>query len=599
MVGKKIRFLILSIYILCIGLNFPAVSAIEVPENLNPGVVGKDNINSFKNKNYYEKEEKDRKESKNNLKVDTDLKTLKYNADVSKDMQKNPEFFVNKIVFCGNTVIRDKDLRKFARELEGKKIKVKDLTNLCSEITDYYKSKGYLTSRAKLLAQKVENGVVEITIDEGKYGDISVNGNKWAKEKYLNNILQVNGVDKDKVLDVNSLEHSIYDINNKKYIKGNIVINKGKIPDSNDIVLEVEDRLPLEVSVDWNNYGTELTGMQRSFLRLSYDNLTGHGDSLYGGTIFGNNNFGSIAGYSVPVGKKGTTLNFGYSAYNVQYGGIYKDLGLKGNWQNYSIGLVHPIYRGRKWTVDSAINFDICDVKQSMNVIGDLSTQKLRVLRTGIYAKKDDSKGFWSSGVQVSTGLPMLGATSASENGGGADGKFAKLSMNFNRLQILPKRSLALFSLNGQYATNELLSPEKVALGGMNSRGYETATLLGDNGFYGTIEIRTPVPFLRKIIPEKFKAYEDKVKMGYFYDFGVLRDINGYGNLLTGKPINILQSVGVGLHFPVGDLLMVNLDLGMPIGDRALINQDVRLTFSISSSLQNMWNWKKAEKARL
>lgn len=598
MIKQRINIVVLSIYIACACLKGLTTSAIEVPDNLNPGVVGRDNIDSFEYSDYYE-EELDDSASKNNLKVDKDLKTLKSGVDMEKESENNPEFLVNKIVVLGNTVINDEKLNKITHKFEGKKIKIDDLIKLCGQITTYYQSKGYITSRAKLLTQKIEGGVVEITIDEGKYGDISVNGNKWAKEKYLNNILSVNGINKDAVLNVNSLERSVSEINNKKYIRGNIIINNGKKSNLNDIALEVEDRLPIDLGVDINNYGTELTGMQRSLLKMSYDNVTGYGDSIYGGVILGNKNFGSVAGYSIPVWNKGASLNFGYSSYNVQYGGMYRNLGLRGNWQDYSIGLVQPIYRGGKWTIDSAINLDICDVKQSMDAIGDLSSQKLRVLRTGIYTKRTDNKGFWAIGTQVSTGLPILGATNASDNGGGADGKFVKLVVNLNRLQVLPKRSMLLFSLNGQYTPNELMSPEKVALGGMNLRGYETATLLGDVGFYGTIEVRTPVPFLRKVLPEKMKPYEDRVKMGYFYDFGVLRDVNGYGNLLTGKPINLMQTVGVGLHFPVGDLLTVNLDLGIPIGEKVLANQDLRLTFSLSSSFQNMWNWKKPDKTTL
>lgn len=574
-----------------IGLKALADSSVSIPDNLDPGVIGNDNINSFKNSDYQIKQP-----SKSNLQMDKDLKTLQYNIDISKGKQENPEFFVNKIVVSGNTVIKEKKLKKMTRSLEGKKIRINDLIDLCNQITNYYQKRGYITSRAKLLTQRVDNGLVEITIDEGKYGDIEVNGNKWAKAKYLNNILISNGVHKDAVLNVDNLQRSIGEINNKAYIKGNIIINKTKTPDLHDIVLEVKDRLPLNFSVDWNNLGNELTGQQRTFLKLSYDNLTGYGDSLYGGTILGQGNIGAVAGYNIPIGKKGTQLTLGYSFYNVEYGGIYRDIGLKGNWQNYSIGLIQPILRKGKWSVDSSLNFDICDVKQSMNYIENLSTEKLRVLRAGIYTKRNDNNGFWASGIQVSNGLPILDATG---DLGYGSSNFVKVSANLNRIQVLPKKCMALLSINGQYTPNNLLSPEKIALGGYNLRGYETASIVGDVGLFGTLELRTPVPFLRRILSERLKPYEDNIKMGYFYDFGILKDNSGFANVLSSKNINYLQAVGVGLHFPVGNLAIVNLDLGFPIGDKALMNQNVRLTFSVTSSLQNLWAWKKNEKTNL
>lgn len=598
MIRRKIYIHILLAYIFYIGFNPLPVFAVDFEDRyVNPGVMGKENIDSFK-PDQYEQQNDDEKATKNRLKGEKNVESTKYNLDVTKNVQQEPDFQLNKIIFVGNTKVKEKKLRKFINNLEGKKVKLSELKAACDNITDYYRSKGYITTKAIIKTQRVDNGIVEITVDEGKYGDIAVVGNKWAKEKYLNNILEINGVKKDAVLNVHNLENAIGEINGQHYIRGNVIINNGEKPDKNDISLQVQDRLPIDVSADWNDYGTELTGLQRVFLKASYYNLTGYGDNVYGGTILGNNNYGAVAGYNIPLNKKGTKLNLGFTSYNVNYGGVYRDLGLYGNWKNYSIGLSQPLYRGNRWTVDSSLSFDICDVNQGLSVINLEVPQRLRVLRTGVFAKKNDDKGFWSTAAVVSTGLPIMDATTSDQTGG-ADANFVKTNLSVNRIQILPKRSFLLLSLNGQYCPNELMAPEKLALGGVNGRGYETASVLGDSGVFGTIELRTPVPFLKKILPEKLKNIEEQVKLGYFYDFGVIHDINGFSSYVSNKQTNVLQSVGVGIHFPVRDLLMVNLDLGIPIGDSALINQGARVTFSISSSLQNMWNWKKIETPNL
>jgi len=219
-----------------------------------------------------------------------------------------------------------------------------------------------------------------------------------------------------------------------------------------------------------------------------------------------------------------------------------------------------------------------------MNYVGNLNDIHMTVLRTGVYGKREDGKGLWLVNGVVNKGLPFM-----SYSAGHDYSDFISAKVGVNRLQILPKRCYMLFNLDGQYSPSDLFSSEKLMLGGYNIRGYEPATLLGDMGAYGTVELRTPVPFLKNVLKEKCKEFEEQTKLGFFYDFGGARDSNGYKNYLSGKSINFLQSVGVGLHFPIGKLFTANIDFGIPIGDKALIGQSTRITFSITSNIHNLW----------
>ena len=48
-------------------------------------------------------------------------------------------------------------------------------------ISEAYRTKGYITSRAYLAPQKIENAKLEIKVVEGKMGDLNVTGNHWYK----------------------------------------------------------------------------------------------------------------------------------------------------------------------------------------------------------------------------------------------------------------------------------------------------------------------------------------------------------------------------------------------------------------------------------
>ncbi|MDD3593165.1 MAG: POTRA domain-containing protein [Candidatus Gastranaerophilales bacterium] len=525
---KYIILIYLAAFFYLLGSsNFCYAEGIS-PTTLNPAVLGKESINILQ-ENEYSQADTALNILHGQLKFERELKNSDFSLSAIKE-GPDKSFSLNKIVLKGNTKLGSQRFKKLFKQYEEKEITITDLKEICDKITRYYHSKGYITSQAKLLAQKVDDGIVEITVEEGKYSEISIRGNKWAKEQYLNNILNTYNIKEGGVLNVYDLQTAMEEIKNKKYITGNIIIERTPDNSLNNIVLDVKDRLPLNLDANFNNLGTDLTGMERTFVKATYENVTGRGDSLSLGAILGKGNLGGLVGYSIPINKKGTTLNLGYSAFNTKYGGIS--------------------------------------------------------------ARKIDKRGFWSSSFVTSTGLPFLGATQLEQ---GADGQFLKFNLGLNRLQVMPKRSMLLLSVNGQFTSDELMTPEKAALGGMNMRGYETASILGDKGVYGTIEYRTPVPGLRKICPEKLKKYEEGIKLGFFYDYGITSNVNGIKNVANSKDTNFLQSVGMGIHIPVGKLLMANFDFGIPIGNPGLVNQGARFTFSLTSSLQDMWKWKEPD----
>jgi hemolysin activation/secretion protein len=510
------------------------------------------------------------------------------NGNVVKDAplvdSESPKFKVKKIYFSGNTVVKDKTVAKLTSKYEGKEVNIEDLLNLCDQITAEYREQGYITSQAILQQQRVKDESVTITINEGRYGDVIVKGNRWARTSYLKRVLKAYNVKPNSVLNVYDLKNSVALLNKSTYMQGDMSIENSKEKNKNDVVLSIKDRYPLDFNIDWNNAGQEMAGRERGVFTLAQNNITGNGDALSLSAFLSNGTVGTFESYSIPVGTKGTKLVLGHSYSNTNYGGMYKAYGLNGKAQDFTVGISQQLYQGKKWTVDAGITLDFGHIKQTMNYVGNLNDVHMTVLRSGIYAKREDGSGLWLVSGVVNKGLPFM---SYSEGHDYSD--FVSANIGINRLQMLPKRCYLLFNLNGQYSPNDLFSSEKLMLGGYNIRGYEAATLLGDMGIYGTIELRTPVPFLKKVLKERCKAFEEQTKLGFFYDFGGVRDSTGYENYLTNKSINFIQSVGVGLHFPVGKILTANIDFGIPIGDKALIGQSARITFSITSSIHNLW----------
>lgn len=578
------------LFLICIGF-FNKIYAAEMPVSfVTPSAVNENNQRSLMNipaeRDLRPKANEVINESKNN-------EALKGQVTKKDEIVHDPVFKVEKVAFSGNTAIKDKKLKKMTKSIIGKNIKMKDLLNLSDKITAYYHQKGYITSRAYIPFQKVENGVVEIAINENKISEVEINGNKWAKIKYLEAVLSQNGVSQDKPFNVYALKNSIDALENDGYIKGKATVRNSRVSrDMQEIEFDVKDRFPIDIGVELNNDGHELIGTNRSIVRLGDNNLTGHGDRIYSGLIMSSGARGGAAGYSLPLGSKGTRLNLDFSSANLTYGGDLRDLGLTGQSRCFSLSLTRPLYKKDNLEINSVLAFDMKDINTSLADWGDLTDHKVRALRAGISMRRTDSKGIWISNIQTSTGLPIMGAT-VNDMDGAESAKFVKFNVGIARLQQFSKNVLGLFRIDAQYTPNKLLAVEKVMLGGAsNLRGYQLGTLMGDVGVSGSFEIRTPVPGLKKVLSEKYKPIVDKVKLGYFYDWGIISDVNGYANALSHKDVNFLQTAGVGIHVPISEYLMVNVDLGMPLFDNVFKQQSVRCCFSVSSSLQNLWNRK-------
>lgn len=570
--------------------NVVFAETVQLPDNLNPAVIKNNHIETFQNK-----AEKLKNEYDNNSGLNSKLNMIMGSVEKEAPIinSEDQKFTVKKILFSGNTKIKDKDITELTSKYEGNEFTVEDLLNLCEQITAKYRDKGYITSKAVLLPQKVSHNEVSLTIDEGKYGDILVKGNKWSRTSYLKRVMKSYDIKEDSVLNLYDLKNCVALLNNSTYMQGDFSIEHSDEKNKSNLVLSVQDRYPLDFNMDWNNAGQEVAGRQRSVFTVSQNNLTGNGDALSLSGFLSKGTIGTFESYSIPIGSKGTKFVLGHSFSDTSYGGAYKAYGLKGKSQNFTIGLSQRLHQGEKWTVDSGITLDFGHIKQSMNEIGNLNDVHLTVLRTGIYGKREDINGLWLTNVTVNKSLPFM-----SRSGKYDYTNFVTLNAGVNRLQILPKRCYMLFNVNGQYSPDNLFSSEKMMLGGYNIRGYESASLLGDSGLYGTVELRTPVPFLKKILNGKFKEFEGQTKLGFFYDWGGAGDTSRAQNYLTGKSVNFLQSVGFGLHFPLGKVLTANIDFGIPLGESALISQSARVTFSITSNIHNLWCQKYNRKVK-
>lgn len=507
---------------------------------------------------------------------------------VEKDMGDyiyNPKFRLNEIIFEGNSLYNEKELHKFSEPILGKDVFMDDIVDLTVKISRYYQSKGFLTCYAYIPEQEVQDGVVKIVISESKIESILVQGNKWTKEKYLKSLLSVNKLQEGEVFNATKLQTALKDINQQDYLKGQVAITKNRDTDNTVIVLDVQDRCPIGFDVNWDNYGRRLIGEQRANMILSYDNLFGYGDKIYGGTILASGTRGALAGYQIPVNKKGTKLSFDYSYSSIKLGKEYAADDIRGKSKDYAITLTHPLYRTPKASLVASAGFDmLSSITRYHSLNQTTSHYDLRVFRTGLHGMRDDKYGRWIGSLGADFGAHFLGASPSVPNGPSSN--FVKYKAGITRVHRLPHRSLGIVRLDGQYSPNRMFSAEQMQIGGPFSvRGYEPGVILGDYGVSGSFEVRTPMPYLKAVLPKKVEHWEDKVKFVTFYDWGYVKEHNHMYDF----PLNFLQSVGAGLHMNLTDALSATCCVGIPVGRKDYQGADARFIFAVNSEVDKFF----------
>ena len=514
--------------------------------------------------------------------------------DVQKDYEKdgviyNPQFKVNEIIFEGNTKDKTASLNTLAESVIGQDIYFEDLLRVAKKITKYYQAKGFLTSYAFIPSQNIKNGVVTICIVESKVDSIDIEGNRWARSWYLKNIIMgKNGLREGDVFNAGALQGALREINQEDYIEAQSVVSKND--DKTQLKLDVKDRFPLKFDFAWDDYGRSYTGVQRASFLLGLDNVTGMGDKIYGGTILSSGATGVLAGYSVPISPYGTRLSFDFSNSNINLGGPYKFLNVKGKAQSYALRITHPLIENAKTSVVAYTGIDFVNASTESKLLNStLSDYNLYVLRSGFHGMTDDKNGRWIGTLGFDVGLP--GATKGEIRG--PQGVFFKLVAGATRVQRLFGRTIGILRVNGQYSPNRLYTAEQMQIGGPYTlRGYQPAELIGDYGVTGTAEIRTPIPGLRKILPNKLKFIDDKVRLAVFYDFGWVQEHSH----LYDYPQNFLHSVGFGSYISLTDWISLQFGVGIPLGRKYYGENSARFYFGLNSELDNLIPKKRTEK---
>jgi hemolysin activation/secretion protein len=441
-----------------------------------------------------------------------------------------------------------------------------DVDKAAAALQEAYNKAGYSTVSVTIPPQSPKSGVILLKAEETPVGKLLIKGAKWhlpsrirrkAKSMHPGNVLNFNDVQKE----ITALNKS-----------ADLRVTPELVPNTElgtvDMLLNVEDKLPLHGSLELNNRSSANTVPLRLNGALSYSNLwqLGHGIGFNFQIAPEDTKDAAVYSgfYSLPLTDI-TTLTFSGTIQDSDVstlGGV-NVLG-RGNILGARATVTLP---SRKASFYHSLNLGL-DYKQfdeDVTVAGNLVQTPIEYFpfSAGYAAGWLGKKSFTELNMTVNLHFRGLGSERIEFDNKrfNADGSYIYLRGDVTHTHDLPGGFELLTKVQGQIANNPLINNEQYSAGGQSTvRGYLESTALGDNGVVGTLELRSP-SFIGKE-DEKTKQRKHEWRVYTFLEGARL-------TLHDALPEQIdrfdLASYGVGTRLKLYQHLNGSLDFSIPI----------------------------------
>lgn len=462
--------------------------------------------------------------------------------------------------FQGNTVFDEARLAGVVAPFVGKLTGMEGLFEAAAAVRRYYRDQGYLLTEAYLPAQKFSEsgGTVLIQVLEARLGKARViMEGTGVSEALATQIVQKQLVP-GSLITVDQLEKPVLLLRDLAGVDATATVEPGAAEGEADIIVTVKPTGPKFAAVlGLDNMGPRSAGRVRTYIDASLSNLTGRGDVLSVRAQVSEHSASELyrIGYSTTVGGYGTRLGIYVARADYLLGKEFAALGASGKVDVLSVSATQPIIRSRTANLYAELAAEHKDFADRTITPASANDRQVDAVRLGVMGNFIDHLGsdsFTSYALNLTRGtLHMDAATLALDQsvfGMHTAGSFSKVSVELQRTMFLSAAGRVNVAVQGQYASKNLTSAEKLSLGGPTGvRGYPIGEALGDSGAIVSLEYRHQLPDLGARIP---------LFGSVFHDWGRVR-FNRAGSPFVTPATETLSSAGIGLSAgTVGDYLI-------------------------------------------
>lgn len=479
-----------------------------------------------------------------------------------------------------------------------------DVQAACAALEKAYHDKGYGAASVQYMHRVGKGGVIELQVSEGTVERLRVKGAKYfspsAVEEGAPSLAEGN------VINFDDVSKDIVSLNQVQDRTVTPVLQPGSEPGTYDIDLNVKDSPPTHASVELNDYRSPNTTPLRMTASVSDSNLwqAGQGAGLsfelaptspkdaevFTGYYLAR--FPGVEGFSAMLQATkqdsnistlgGSTVAGPGETFELRLNWLLpdgKDWSTGKDWENFS----HSLY----------LAFDFKHFQQTINttpgasgsasqagtIVTPITYYPITLGYTAFLRGLTDKES--TTNVNLGATLHFRGMGSGPNifdlNRYGADGGFIYLRGEIDHTANLPGGFQVYGRVQGQVSNQPLVSSEEFSGGGEQTvRGYLESEEVGDDGAFGTLELRSPqiVGLLGK------NTHDWRV-----YVFGDTGELTLIDPLPDQKARFTMTSIGFGSRLLMGDHLSGAFDAGYPLTTQTYTQaHDIRMTFRLGAN---------------
>jgi hemolysin activation/secretion protein/cell division septation protein DedD len=414
------------------------------------------------------------------------------------DTAAHKKILVKSLRITGHTLYTEADLLALTGFVPGSEVTIPLLRSMAAKIEEYYHVNRYFVTLVYLPAQDILDGVVTLTVVEGRYGTITLHNRSTLSDNLAYSLLS--GLNSGDVIASATLEHRLLLLSDLPGVEVTSTLVPGTSSGASDLIVAVTPGQKITGEVDADNAGNRYTGMYRVGAIVNLNNPAGFGDvaSLRALTAGPGLNY-ARASYQAQTGK--ATIGIAYSILGYELGKEFTPLKATGTAQIMSIFGSFPLIRSRTVNLAIQLSYDDKTFQDRVDAPSTVTDKGANVLMIALHGTQRDTfagggqSGYsltWSTGsIDIRTpAAHSYDAVTAHSNG-----PYNKIAYSLMRLQNVTRFFSLYAAITGQFAMKNLDVSEKMALGGMYAvRAYPEGEAYADQGHVLTLEARLRLP---------------------------------------------------------------------------------------------------------
>ena len=471
---------------------------------------------------------------------------------------------VNGFTISGESPLAADELLPLLKAWAGRELTLGQLDEAAQTLTRHLRQEGYLVAFAYIPAQDVRDGIVEIAVVPGKYGQLRVSGT-GLDEQRVHNLFAVART--GRVIERAPLERALLLASDLHGVGVKATLMPGTEAGTADLALAVSESDKVSGVYYADNWGNRYSGKNRFSVQASVNSPGGTGDLLsLGGLLSEEKNLTDWnLAYSTPVGYDGANVRLYHTQLHYTLGEDFDYLNAGGKAITDGIAANYPFIRSHDVNLYGSFGYEHKSLKDDIASADTFSRKTSELWNLGLSGDYRDQ--WWGGGVNRYSlthyrGLLTINdADTQASDAAAANtaGHFSKSVLSYQRQQYVAPRVNFQLDYTAQWVDKNLDSSEKLFLGGANGvRAFSQGEGAGDEGCRLTGEFRWLVP--------GWSTQRTAVSMTAFYDYGHVT-VNKQTWAGAGDNGRTLQGAGIGLLWVKNNDASVRLDYAWKTDD--------------------------------